>query len=92
MSETTKKTTWTIPIHVMQALDYEIRSSWWLGHAWWLPGGREIIGWWFGRKAARRHRRYMVSKWEELAWKTREACKESESAAETATSTSGRSA
>lgn len=48
-----------------QALDYEIRSSWWASWIWW-SWGQELAGSYFAWKTAKKMARYKTSKiWEQ---------------------------
>ena len=48
-------------IEMMEALDYELRSSWWASLIFW-DWGQEMAGSYFAWKVKRKHRRYIQSK------------------------------
>lgn len=50
----------TPPITAMQALDYEVQSSWWAGEMQW-PLLQSLAGKWFGWKVRRKYGRYLKS-------------------------------
>ena len=47
-------------ITMMQALDYEVKSSWWSGLIFW-NWGRDLAGTYFANKVKRKYRRYTKS-------------------------------
>lgn len=49
-------------VSVMQALDYEVRASWWMSFVW-FSWGHTMVGKYLAWKVRRKHRRYNES-WE----------------------------
>jgi len=52
----------------MEALDYELRSSWWASFIFWSKG-QELAGSYFAWKVKRKMKRYLYSKETERKFK-----------------------